>query len=187
MLDSERFNGFVTKELDNLLFSDIWNYFVFNESDLHSVAYFYIREYFLRRGSQSAGEVIVRCEPVMDNYGKPDIVVYNKYNPIYVIELKMFNKPDFVQEHNDIDVIKTDLDRLKVYLSRYPTLKWGFQISGYDSEEMWKPSAHILKKAGYERISVSTINMRRKEDSERRRNNYDEWRKQFDKYLERHF
>ncbi|GEM_PF-3181742 len=186
MFDSERFNGFVKNELDDLLFSDISQYFIFNESDLHSAAYYYIRDYFLRRDSQ-ANEIIVRCEPVMEDYGKPDIVVYNKYNPLYMIELKMFVKPDIIRESTEIDVIRKDLDKLKAYIEKYPTIKWTFQISVYDSEEMWRPSAYILRKSGYEKISVGTINLRRKEKSGYRRPRYDEWRKQFDKYLERHF
>ena len=104
-----------------------------------------------------------------------------------MIELKMFKKPDLIKERNDIDLIKSDLDTLKTYISYYPTMKWGFQIAVYDSEEMWQPTSYALKKAGYEKISVSTINLRRKEESGRLRNNYELWRKQFDKYLERHF
>jgi len=187
MFDAQRLNGFVNDELDNRLFSDIWNFCVFNESDLHSAAYFYIREYFFKRDSKSASEVIVRCEPVMEDRGRPDIVIYNKYDPIYMIELKMFKKTNLIHEHNDTDVIKSDLDALKAYIAHYPTIRWGFQISVYDSEEIWKPSSYALKKAGYEKISVRTINLRRQEDNKRRRNNYDQWRKQFDKYLERHF
>jgi len=183
MFDSEKFNGFVKNELDDLLFSDIWNYRVFNESDLHSAAYFYSREYFSRRDSKSADSIFVRCEPVMDDFTKPDIVVFKRYDPIYIIELKMFSKTETIKE----DAIEKDLDKLKAYISRYPSIKWGFLIAVYDSEYMWKPTSHILKKSGYEKISISSINLRRKEDSERRRNNYDEWRQQFDKYRDRHF
>ena len=46
--------------LDRLLFDDIWNLDVFNESDLHSAAYFYIRTYFQKNGRSN---IYVRCEP----------------------------------------------------------------------------------------------------------------------------
>ena len=52
MYDAGQFNGFVKSELDDLLFDDIWQQYIFNESDLHSAAYYYIRKYFERRGSE---------------------------------------------------------------------------------------------------------------------------------------
>lgn len=186
MFDSDRFNGFVKNELDDCLFNDIWNYWVFNERDLHAAAYFYMREYFRKKGSQNATEILVRCEPVMDDFGRPDIVVFQSYAPIYIIELKMFREPEVIKE----DQIDQDLGRLKSYIEKYPSIKWGFLIVVYDSEEMWKPTGYMLKKSGYKQISVSSINLRRKEDSGYRRKDYDQWRKQFDKfcnrYLEKH-
>jgi len=183
MFDSEKFNGFIKSELDDLLYRDIANYQVFNESDLHSAAYYYIREYFYKRGSQNSEDILVRCEPKMEDGSKPDIVIFKRYDPVYVVELKMYKKPDFIHSAG----VEKDLEKLNSYLKKYPSMKWGFAIVVYDSDEMFKPSAYNLKKAGYEKISFSTINLRRKQDTGRRRNGYDDWRKQFDKYLERHF
>mgnify|MGYP001606494152 CR=1 FL=1 len=183
MFDSERFNGFVKNELDDLLLEDIWNFYVFNESDLHSAAYYYVREYFKKRGSKGSEEIFVRCEPVIEDGLIPDIVVYGSYEPIYMIELKMFTRRDAAIDEQSISKDKT---KLKSYLAKYPKLRWGFLIVVYDTDEMFKPSPYTLKKQGYERISVSTINLRRSEDRGRRRQGYDAWRKQYEKYLDRH-
>ncbi len=37
--DAARFNGFARQYLDDLLLSDLWNYDIFNERDMHSSAY----------------------------------------------------------------------------------------------------------------------------------------------------
>ncbi len=72
MFDSSRFNGFVKNKLPDKLLSDIWDYFIFNERDLHSSAYYYIRQYFFRRDTASSDDVFVRCEPTMEDGRKPD-------------------------------------------------------------------------------------------------------------------
>ena len=83
MYDAAQFNGFAKDELDDRLFDDLWALYVFNESDLHSAAYYYIRAYFAKRGSDN---IFVRCEPQMGGK-KPDIVVYDHSRPVYVLEL----------------------------------------------------------------------------------------------------
>src|SRR5437762_6275459 len=57
--DFKRFNGFARKRLDDKLYSDLWNHDIFNECDMHSSAYFYIRDYFRKH---NRGAVYVRCE-----------------------------------------------------------------------------------------------------------------------------
>ena len=183
MFDSEKFNGFMKTEIDDLLFEDIWNYWIFNESDLHSAAYYYIRKYFERRQSNSSLEAFVRCEPIMEDGTKPDLVIFQRYDPIYFIEIKMFNKPENLSDDKSL----ADLDKLKNYQRRYSTCKWGFFILVYDSDKMYSYTPYMLKKDGYQNISIIPINMRRKEDTARQRTGYEDWRKQFDKFLQRHF
>lgn len=183
MFESDKFNGFMKSELDNLLFEDIWNYWIFNESDLHSAAYYYIRKYFERRQSDSSLEAFVRCEPRMEDGTRPDVVIFHRYDPIYFVELKMFNRPENLND----DKITADLDELRNYQRCYSTCKWGFLILVYDSDELYSYTTYMLKKNGYQNISVIGINMRRMEGSARQRTRYEDWRKQFDKFLERHF
>src|SRR6266853_1645617 len=101
MFDSERFNGFVRRELDDLIFTDLWNLNIFNERDLHSAAYFYARRFFEKTDRDN---VYVRCEPQIAGM-KPDIVVYERGQPIYALEFKVFWEPDRINEaavENDI-------------------------------------------------------------------------------------
>ena len=178
MYDSEQFNGFVKNELDDLLFSDIWGYYVFNESDLHSSAYYYIRTYFQKRGSDN---IYVRCEPNM--YGKkPDIVIYDRGRPLYVLELKMFVD----QERVDEAKIDKDIEKLNDFLSKIEKIKWGFFIFVYDSDYDFGISDPRLRRLGLENISVISLNMRRMEKTGRKRTRYDEWRKEFDRLRKYH-
>src|SRR5437762_8725979 len=78
--DFKRFNGFARKRLDDKLYSDLWNHDIFNERDMHSSAYFYIRDYFRKH---NRGAVYVRCESRLAG-AQPDIVVYERGKPIYV-------------------------------------------------------------------------------------------------------
>jgi len=176
--DSAQFNGFAKNELDDLLFSDIWGLFAFNESDLHSAAYYYVRTYFQRRGSEG---MFVRCEPRLRSF-KPDIVVYNNYRPEYLIELKMFSTLEMVDESK----IEGDLNKLQKLIGDIESIKWGFLIIAYDHDEDFSISDARLRRRGLEKMSASSINMRRKEGTGRRRVGYDEWRAQFDKLRRRH-
>jgi hypothetical protein len=188
MFDSEKFNGFVKNELDNYLFNDIWHYNIFNERDLHAAAYHYIRTYFEKKTSVSSEDVFVRCEPVLEDMSRPDMVIYKKYDPIYLIELKMSPNDDNmdIDSSNDKKVI-SDLDKMRRIMNRYPTIKWSFMIVVYDSDEMYDLNDGKLKRQGYNNTSIIKINLRRQEDNERKRSKYDEWRKQFDKFLDYHF
>lgn len=183
MFDSIKFNGFVKKELGNLLFADIRNYLAFNETDLHSAAYYYIRKYFRKRDSQNSDNIFVRCEPTMNNGTKPDIVLFNKYNPIYIIELKMFKKP----EHVNFQAIENDINKIHGLMKSHNTIKWGFLIVAYDSGYILNISDAKLKNDGYNNVSFIPINLRLKEENNRQRNGYLDWRKQFDKYIDKHF
>jgi hypothetical protein len=172
MFDSAQFNGFVRNELDDLLFSDIWNLYIFNESDLHSAAYHYCRRYFERRGSE---DIFVRCEPQIRGK-RPDLVVYHDKVPIYAIEIKMFAEPEIV----DAKRFEADLEKLSDLMKSIPTLKFGFLLLVFDADEDFGMSDARLHRRGYEEIAVISMNMRRQEGSGRRRVNYDEWRADFD-------
>lgn len=178
---TERFNGFMKTRLDNLLLNDLWNYWIFNESDLHSAVYYYIRQYFQKKQSESALNIYVRCEPRMEDNKSPDIVVFKGYDPIYIVEMKMYPRAEAINEKSAV----TDLLKLKSYLSSYPSLKWGFFILVYDSDYMLTYSPHTLKRDGFEKVSFISINMRRTEQT-RKRVGYVKWRRDFDKLLERH-
>jgi len=172
MFDSQRFNGFVKKGLDDLLYNDIWDYWVFNESDLHSAAYFYIRRYFDKRGRD---DVFVRCEPALRG-SRPDIVIFQDTHPVYAMELKMFPEAGRITEN----LIYDDLEKLQ-RVARIETVKWAFFIVVCDLDESWKISDQTLRRRGYEKVSSITINLRRKETTERRRSGYDRWRAEFDR------
>jgi hypothetical protein len=178
MYDAAQFNGFARNELDNLLFDDIWNHDVFNESDLHSAAYYYIRTYFQRRGSDG---MFVRCEPRLRKF-KPDIVVYREYRPEYLVELKMFTDLEVVVESK----IQRDLAKMQTLMHEIESIKWGFFILVYDHDDHFGMSDQRLRRHGFEKMSVSSINMRRNEGSGRRRIGYDGWRTQFDRLRNRH-
>lgn len=176
--DFERFNGFAKNKLDDLLFEDLWHHDIFNESDLHSAAYSYISEYFKRKGRD---HIYVRCEPSLAGM-RPDIVIFDEFKPIYALELKFFDKVDKIDE----DKIIHDLDKLSEMAEGIDSMKWGFFYLAYDGVEPYKLSAGKLRRGGYDKISVQTINLRRREDTGRRRTGYDEWRVAFDELLMRH-
>jgi len=169
----ERFNGFARRELDDLLFEDFWNHDIFNERDMHGAAYHYIREYCRRT---ERDDVYVRCEPLLNGM-RPDIVLYEKGDPIYLLEFKMFTKPDYINE----DAVYIDLDKLKKVVTACDSVRWAFFHMIYDCDEPYSYSNSRLRRAGYENISVITMNARRKEETARRRVGYDEWRAQFDR------
>lgn len=183
MYKSKQFNGFAKNELDDHLFNDIWDHHIFNESDLHSAAYHYIRKYYEKRFDkiQSDNNIYVRCEPRL-NGKKPDIVVYQSAKPIYVFELKMFIEADRV----DLSKYHEDLNKLRNLMQKIETLKWGFFIVVYDSDEDFNISDGILKRMKINNVSVIGINTRRTEKNGRLRRGYDAWRKEFDRLREQH-
>jgi hypothetical protein len=164
--------------LNDLLLSDVWNFDVFNESDLHSAAHGYIRSFFQRNGRSN---IYVRCEPRLAGM-KPDIVIFDRGNPIYTVEFKFFTKQDYVNE----EAVFKDLEKLAKVVNRFGSMKWGFFYLVHDSEDSYTFPNPALRKRGYENISVSTINVRRKEGTGRRRTNYDDWRKEFDRLIAQH-
>lgn len=176
--DNERFNGFAKRSLDNLLFNDIWDFYIFNERDMHSAAYFYIRDYFRKK---ERDKVYVRCEPQLARM-KPDIVVYERGEPIYLLEFKFFTKPGYINEH----AIYNDLDKLADGVDKFPSVRWGFFHMIYDNDEPFTLSDSRLRRAGYTKSSVTTINVRRTEESGRRRVGYDDWRAEFDRLQTAH-
>ena len=178
MFDSAQFNGFVRNELDNLLFHDLWAHYIFNESDLHSAAYYYIRTYFTKRGSD---QIFVRCEPQIRGK-RPDLAVYDDMHPIYLLELKMFAEPEIVDDNK----VFADLEKLKDFIEAIPSIKWGFFLFAYDADEDFGLSDRMLRHRGFDKMSVTSINLRRKEGSGRRRTGYDDWRASFDRLRAHH-
>lgn len=178
MFDSTQFNGFMRNELDDLLFHDLWSLYVFNESDLHSAAYYYIRKYFEKRRSDN---IFVRCEPKLCGK-KPDLVIYDRGRPTHLIELKMFPGVERVDEVR----IDADLQKVADIMEAIPTIKWGFFLFVYDSDDDFGISDPKLRRRGFPKISVSPINLRRTEGTKRRRTDYDGWRKDFDRLCTQH-
>jgi len=176
--DFEKVNGFIRQGLDQLLFEDLWNLYIFNESDMHSAAYYYIRKFMEKKGRDDA---YVRCEPVMLG-SKPDIVIYKNNDPLYLIELKMFSRPDQLDEGS----VLMDLAKMAEIMEKCPTISWGFFMVIHDCEKSFKSSAYKMRKEGFNRISVTSINARRHEESNRLRIGYNEWRKDFDKLIAAH-
>lgn len=176
--DHERFNGFARNELDDLVFSDLWNLCIFNERDMHAAAYMYIREYFEKHEREN---IYVRCEPKISGV-KPDIVVFDQGNPVYLLEFKMLMEKDKF----DKERTTPDLDKMADLIDEFSTIKWGFFMLIYDDDGMFKPGGATLRRRGYDSISVTSINARKKEDSERRRTGYDAWRREFDRLVGSH-
>ncbi|MBU6421096.1 MAG: hypothetical protein KGL98_10670 [Gammaproteobacteria bacterium] len=176
--DSERFNGFVRKELDDLLFSDLWNLDYFHERDMHAAAYVYIREYFAKHGRDN---IYVRCEPRM-NGAIPDIAIFDQTRPVYVLEFKMLMDPDRL----DSERVYKDLDKMNKLINVYPSIKWGFSLLIHDDDASFRPVDATLRRYGYNRISITSVNARRQEDNDRRRVGYDGWRDRFDQLTEAH-
>ena len=178
MNESERFNGFVRQELDDALFADLWDLYVFNESDLHSAAYFYVRRYFEKKRRE---HIFVRCEPRLNGM-KPDIVVYERGRPVYVLEFKVFLKADYLNE----ELVEKDIEKLHTLIQTFETIRWGFFLLLYDCEEPYTFRDARLRRLGIPKVSVTTINARRTEEKQRRRVGYDEWRTEFDRLLALH-
>lgn len=176
--DSERFNGFVRKELDNLLFGDLWNLDYFHERDMHAAAYVYIREYFAKHGRDN---IYVRCEPTMSRT-KPDIAIFDNAKPIYVLEFKMLMDPDKLNE----ELVYRDLDKMSSLINAYPSIKWGFSLLIHDDDVSFRPVDATLKRHGYKNISITSVNARRQEVNGRRRVGYKEWRERFDSLTAAH-
>jgi hypothetical protein len=173
IVDFKRFNGFAKRRLDDRILTDLLHGDIFNESDMHSAAYYYIRDYFRKKGR---GNIYVRCEPQLGGM-KPDIVVYEGVNPVYAFEFKMFKKPDCINEN----AIEADLMKLASVVEQFPSFRWGFFQMIYDCDLPYSYSDARLRRAGFERVSVTTINARRKEGTNRRRVGYDRWREGFDR------
>jgi len=173
-----RFNGFARSGLDEWLLADFWNHYIFNESDMHSAAYFYIREYFMRRESH---KIYVRCEPQVARM-RPDIVVFDSGRPVYALEFKLFTKPDYINEES----VWQDINKLSDLIDAFDSMGWGFFHMIYDCDEPFTISDARLRREGYGKVSVTTINARRREQTGRRRAQYDEWRKEFDLLQDSH-
>jgi hypothetical protein len=176
--DFNKFNGFARKSLDDFIFKDLWNHDIFNERDMHAAAYYYIRQYFRKQGR---GSVYVRCEPMLAEV-KPDIVIYNEGHPIYVLEFKLFSQPDVIGQQR----VQEDILKLADLVAGIPSIKWGFFHLIHDSDEQFGISDPRLRRAGLDKVSVTVVNARRKEESNRRRVGYDAWRKEFDRLQSGH-
>jgi hypothetical protein len=176
--NAPHFNGFMHSRLDDLLFDDLWNLDVFNESDLHSAAFSHIKTFFQQN---KRSNIYVRCEPRLAGM-KPDIMIYDGANPIYGVEFKFFTKKDYVNNKT----VDKDLDKLAKVVNRFESMKWGFFYLVHDSEESYTLTNAALQKRGYDNISMTTINARRKKDTGKRRRNYDDWREEFDSLIAQH-
>lgn len=176
--NAARFNGFARQDLDEMLLFDLWNFDIFNERDMHSSAYYYIRNYFRKHGRDS---VYVRCEPQLAKM-HPDIVIYERDRPIYIMEFKFFSKPDYLNE----DAIYKDLDKLADCVEAFESVRWGFFHMIYDAEELFTLSDSRLRRKGFSKISVSSLNARRKNGTGRLRSGYDDWRAGFANLHARH-
>jgi hypothetical protein len=116
-------------------------------------------------------------------YGKkPDIVIYDRGRPLYILELKMFVD----QERVDEAKIDKDIEKLNDFMSKIGKIKWGFFVFVYDSDYDFGISDPRLRRVGLENISVISLNMRRMEKTGRKRTRYDEWRKEFDRLRKYH-
>jgi hypothetical protein len=176
--DFEKVNGFIRQGLDVLLFEDLWSLYIFNESDMHSAAYYYIRKFMEKKGRDDA---YVRCEPMILG-SKPDIVIYKNSDPLYIIELKMFSRPDQLDERG----VLMDLAKMADIMEKTPSIRWGFFLMIYDHEEPFNPSPYTMRKSGFDRLSITSINARRHEKTDRLRSGYKEWRQDFDKITVAH-
>ena len=174
MMDARRFNGFVKGELKIKLLKDIKDLYIFNESDLHSAAYFYIRKWFEQREHDSA---YVRCEPRL-NKKKPDIVVFEKKKPSYVLELAMSTKHHPMRTNKD--KVTKDLKKLRQYVKRISSIRYAFLVHVHDDESLPTVPDHKLRRHDYPDISIVDLNIRKDSETKRKRRWYEEWRQDFD-------
>lgn len=176
--DHQRFNGFARDGLDDLLCGDLLAHCIFNERDMHAAAYMYIRQYFEKLGRAN---IYVRCESQINGV-RPDVAVYDRGTPVYILEFKMLMDPGNLNE----ELVYKDLNKMGELINRLPSIKWGFFHLIYDDDLMFKPTTATLRRHGYEKISITSINARRKEESERQRKGYDDWRREFDRLVGAH-
>jgi len=184
-INHKKLSGFIRGKLKDSLTNDVLKYFVFNESDIKSAAYFYIRKYYHNLKSENSSKMLIRCEPKLNN-GKPDIVIFKKYNPFYIIEIKAILNPDAVCRNSEKGKVEKDLKKIKNLKKEYPSIKRGFSIVIYDSDE--DPvdfSDSFLRKKNFKGISIVKINLRRN-DNARKRKNYQKWRRKFEKIINKH-
>ena len=64
------------------IIDDLVNYKIFSEADLQAIIYYHLR-YFLKEDSQW----LVRCEPTLTNWLKPDIYVTYRNQAVFITEL----------------------------------------------------------------------------------------------------
>ena len=176
--EAGRFNGFVKKGLVKGIYNDFRNCLMHNERDVHAAAYGNMRK-FLKVNNRDE-RLFVQCEPMLKGRSnrrtKPDVVIFNNRDqPVYVVEFKVFRKPERINIHALVD----DLEKLKMLVKKHE-LSYGFLVVVYDSELGLLMTDSCLRKQGYERISVVEINMRLDIKTGRQRRNYPEWRERFD-------
>lgn len=174
MIDFQRFNGFVKEDLKEKLLEDIKERYIFNESDLHSAAWFYIRQWFSR---QERDYAYVRCEPRL-NKKKPDIVVFEKKKPSYVLELAMSTKRKPLKQV--IDKLHKDLDKLQHYGKRVSSIRYAFILHVYDDDSLISYSDQKLRRHGYTNMTIVDLNIRMNSETKSKRRWYERWRQDFD-------
>ena len=172
---------FVTKGLDDYLYSAIWGLRVFNERDLQAYVKVGLDNFLVQ---QDTGRLwSVRQEYQLGDK-KHDLVILrdNDAAPVAVIEVKFWPQPMQSLRQCEEEKIHIDLERIHQAIKSFDTIRGGFVIMAHDSEEMYQPSKRAVSEAGYSNIWLSTINLRRRQDTHRKRQGYDQWREEFDKH-----
>jgi hypothetical protein len=119
----------------------------------------------------------VRCEPRL-NKKKPDIVVFEKKKPSYVLELAMSTKTN--QKNSVENKVLKDLKKVKQYVKRVPGIRYAFLVHVYCDDSLLTFTDHKLREDGYSDISIVDLNIRMDCETKRKRRWYESWREDFD-------
>ena len=174
LMDINRFNGFVKKRMKHRLEDDLVDFLILNERELHFRAYHHIEDFFSKKGRD---RMMVRSERRLLKGKIADIVVSSDKKPRYVLEFKMYKRPN----HIDFRAIESDLKKLQKFVQKINSLRWAFLIILHDADGLFSPTNHQLRKEGFNKISIVPINARIL-DSGRKRKGYDKWRRDFDRH-----
>jgi len=128
LFSGDRLNTFIETKLIKHIKKDLRHYKLFTEMDMHAVIYYHLREAI---GSRE--DWYVRC-----NFGvegkRPDIVIFNRYNPKFVFELAF--KISDIQNFPE-DKLSKDREKLRKFKSLFPSTGKAYLIGIFDADKSY--------------------------------------------------
>jgi len=125
-------NSFIKKDLRTRIIHDLKYFNLFSEADLQSIVYYHLRKALAFRENW-----FVRSNPTMRG-GRPDIVVFNHYNPRVVIELTfvILLEDDYYPNKK----LNDDKQKLGRIVGNYESIGKTFQIGIFDANDEYEYS-----------------------------------------------